>query len=278
MSQTSYSRYFVNAFAGMLADTGYSYTQSRVNGESINVPAGIGMKEGSTEGTALLPTALTSKLAGITVNSMQRNPGDAVSTLVGTDAFLPGNEMNLMTEGAIFVKSEQAVVVGNDVFCRFATSVNTGSLTQKGSFRKDADGVAQVTTGTPTATNSAVYVIRMEVSDTQGRLKTYTFEYQADGSATATEIVTGFKTVMAADTAFSAYVTATGTTTLVLTGASAGIAFTAQSEGDGAVAFAATTPAAATAFSVRGARWLKASDATSSCAVLYFSASVHNAF
>lgn len=278
MSQTSYNRYFVNAFAGMLGDTGPSYVQTRVNGESINVPAGIGMKEGSTEGTALLPSAATSKLAGITVNSKQRNPGDAQSTLSGTDAFLPKNEMNLLTEGAIFVKPEQAVVVGDATWCRFATSVNDGTLTQKGNFRKDADGVAQVTTGTPGASqNDTVFSIRIEVQDSLGRKIPFDFEYLSDGSMTATEVNNAFRTLMAADTEFSAYITATGTATLILTAAAAGISFTATTEGDGTISWAATTPAAPTAFRVRGARWLKGSDSTSGVALLYFSAAVHNA-
>ncbi len=41
MSQTSYLRNLVAAFAGMEGDTGPSYKSSQTNGESANIPAGI---------------------------------------------------------------------------------------------------------------------------------------------------------------------------------------------------------------------------------------------
>lgn len=275
MSQTSYSRSFVNAFSGMLGDSGFKYIQTRVNASGVDLPAGIGVASTSTEGNATVISSAATAIEGIIVNSFARDPGSAGNALTGTNVIKSLNEMNLLSEGAIFVLSEQTVVVTDPVFMRIATSVNTGTLTQKGQFRKDSDGVAQVSTLTPTAVNSTLYVLRVAFDGkAQGTAReSYTFAYTSDGSATATEIVTGFKTVMAADAAFTARVVATGTTTLILTGQVAGEAFTSQAEGDGAIAVAATTPAAPTARRVKAARWLKASDATSKVAMLYFSAS-----
>lgn len=275
MSQTSYSRSFVNAFAGMLGDSGFKYVQTRVNASGVDLPAGIGVKDTTTEGSSDVPATATDALAGIIVNSFARDPGSAGTALSGTNAIKSTNEMNILSEGAIFVKPEQTVAVLDPVFVRIATSVNTGTLVQKGSFRKDSDGVAQVTTGTPTAANSTVYMLRVAFDGKAAGTKreAYNFEYISDGSATATEIVTGFKTAMALDAVFTARVVATGTTTLILTGQTAGEAFTVTSNGDGAWASITTgTPAAPTARACKAARWLKASG-TTGVAMLYFSAS-----
>lgn len=276
MSQTSYSRKFVNAFAGMLGDSGPRYIQTRINGSGSDLPAGIGVKDTTTEQNSDVPSAATDALSGIIVNTFARDPGTGSTALSGTAAIKSGNEMNVLSEGTIFVKPEQTVAIGDLPFVRFATSANTPSLTQKGSFRKDADGAAQVSTGTPTATNSLVYVVRVAFDGkAQGsRPATYEFEYQADASATAAEIVTGLKAVMAADSAFTARVVATGTTTLILTAQTAGEAFTVNSEGDGGISWAATTPPAATARAVKGARFLKPSDSTTGVALMYFSAAL----
>jgi hypothetical protein len=269
MSQTSYSRNFVNAFSGMLGDSGPKYVRTAVNSSGVNLPAGIGVKDDSTEGNATVPAAATDKLAGIVLNSIARDPGSAGSALTGTQAIFAGREMNMLAEGTVFVLTEETVVNTDPVFVRFATG-SGGS--QAGSFRKTADGVAQVTTLTPTAVNSAVSLIRIAFDSGQ----TFEVEYQQDGSATAAEWVTGMKAQIAQDAALSALLATSGTNTLILTGATAGKAFTVTNLGDEAVAVAATTPPAATARQVKGSYWLKGASAAG-VAMMYFSSSVDRA-
>ncbi len=73
--------------------------------------------------------------------------------------------------------------------------------------------VAQVWTLTPTAANDTDY--QLDVPFTDG--VSFTFEVAGDASATATEINDDFRAQMAANAAFSARVTGSGTTTLILT-------------------------------------------------------------
>jgi hypothetical protein len=276
--QTSYSRYQGKPPAGTIGDPGFSRVESWTNGQGADVPAGIAVtKKTSTPGSFDYGTTATDPIIGFLVNSYGRDPGYSGSSLSGTAAIKDGATASVMVEGSIYAAMEQTMTPDDPVFVRFATSVNDGTLTQKGAIRKDADGVAQVSTITPTAVNSAIYALRVETQDPNtNRLRSFTFEYQADGSATATEIVTGFKTVMAADATFTALVVATGTTTLILTGQTAGLAFTAQSEGDGALAVAATTPPAPTARRLKGARVISSGTAADG-GVIYFSAAVEAA-
>ncbi len=162
------------------------------------------------------------------------------------------------------------MAVGDNVYVRFTTN-GTGKL-QLGAIRNDADGVAQVSTGTPTASqDSTVFTVRVGFADAS-----YTFEYTSDGSMTATEVADGLRAAMAADLAFTARVVATGTATLILTGQVAGEAFTPTTSGAGAVTWAATTPPAAHCRRVKGARVLKASSSTAPCLV-YLSVSADTA-
>jgi hypothetical protein len=74
--------------------------------------------------------------------------------------------------------------------------------------------VAQVITVTPTAANTYIYSVT--INDTE-------FSFTSDGSATAAEIVTG---LIALINAGSEPVTASGTSTLILTADEAGVSFT----------------------------------------------------
>lgn len=255
-AQTSYSRNPSAAFAGMLGDSRNHVISSRLNGESSNVPAGVFMAQG-TEGKAASLAAATDKLCGIVLNSFARNPGDSALSLSGTEAYGPKAIMPICEEGPVWVVCEEAMAIGDDVYVRYSTN-GTGKLIV-GAVRNDPDGVAQVTTVTPTAANSTEYSLRVQLSNG----KSYTFSMVGDGSASATEIVTGLKTAMAADAAFTAAVVATGTTTLILTGQVAGDAFVVSEVSDGVLAVVATTPPAAHCRKVKGARVdVSSSDAT----------------
>lgn len=100
---------------------------------------------------------------------------------------------------------------------------------------------ANVWTGTPTVTNSVLYVVDIQFNGTQTTLK-----YTSDGSAADTEIVAGLKAqLLLFNTATGPLygITATSaTTTLVLTGPSDGRSFTPSSVGSaGANAWVETT-------------------------------------
>jgi hypothetical protein len=261
---TAYGTGYGLPFAGQISPSSGVRVEAWVNGQGADVPAGVAVAKTATENSAALPAASTDVVAGFIVNSFARNP----TALTTGKAVIAGDEMNVLSEGAIYVDVEQTMTVADPVYVRY--SANGGS-TQLGKVRKDADGVAEVHTVTPTAVNSQVYVLRVTVGGVP-----YTFEYQADGSATATEIVTGFKTAMAADAAFTALVVATGTTTLILTGQVAGQAFTVLQVGDGVLADVTTTPAAAHAARCKGARVLKGGSSTVP-ALIYFSASAEAA-
>lgn len=146
----------------------------------------------------------------------------------------------VLKEGAVWMVAENTVTPGSKVYVRHTANGSPGASDGIGRVRSDADAVAQVQTLTPTATNGAIYVVR--VAFVSGEV--YEFEAVGDGSATATEIVTSLKAAMAADAGFTARIVATGTTTLILTAQNASLdVSTAASAGDGAIAVVNTTPA-----------------------------------
>ncbi|RKI32161.1 hypothetical protein D7Y27_36545 [Corallococcus sp. AB004] len=103
---------------------------SRFNAEATAaIPWGVLVAEdtASAQGVKLLAAA-TDKVAGVTVYSA-RHGYEAYS---GT-GLKPKEILNVLAQGAVLVRVEQAVVKGDRAFARFA---GTG---QKGAFRKDAD-------------------------------------------------------------------------------------------------------------------------------------------
>jgi hypothetical protein len=273
MSQTSYSRVFVNAFAGMLGDSAFKYIQTRVNANSGQLPAGVAVKDTGTDDMADVVGASTDKVSGFIVNSFARDPGSASTSLTGSNAILPNNEMPILSEGTLFVKPENSITHGSDVYVRFAS----GTGTQLGALRSNRDGVAQVTTVTPTAAATTLYVLRIAFGDaSMGGAGNGVWEISTltpSSGETATTIVTSLKAAIAADAALSALLAASGTATLILTGATAGQAFTVTSLGDGTLSVAATTPPAATCRPLKAARMLH-DQGTSGVQLMYFSAAV----
>ncbi len=261
--QTSYSRDPSAAFAGMLGDARPSVISSRANGESANVPAGIFMKQSSTEGAALLLTAATEKLAGIVLNTFARNPGDVSVTLSGTDAYATKVEMPILEEGSAWVVCEEAMAVADSVYVRF--SANGAGKLVVGAIRNDSDGVAQVTTVTPGASqNTTLFTIRVSFAD-----RDYEFTTVSDGSMSATEVCDATRVAMAADTAFTARCVASGSATLILTGQVAGEAFEVSNDGTGTITVTATTPPAVHCRKVKGARVDVAASAAGVCKIVF---------
>jgi hypothetical protein len=259
MPQISYLQQALAGYAGELADNGENDILSYRNDETVDMPLGVFAAQNTTVGKergAKLPASSTDKLVGLIINTMARNV-----TGLTTGSYKSLDPVPMLARGRAFVSPEQSVKPTDDVYVRFAPSINTPALVQLGAVRKDADGALGVLTITPTAANGAIYILRVEVTRPSGAVVDFEFEYIGDGSATADEIVTGLKTEMLANAEFSALVTASGTVTLILTGVSAGQVFVAQSMGDGVLAVVTTTPAAPTARLAKGARFMDAAAA-----------------
>lgn len=271
--QSSYSRSFDAAFAGQPGDSGYKRDSSSTNSTGSAIPAGIGVCQATAAGELKLPDSATAKLLGIVLNTFARNPGDAAVSLSGTAAVADKASANLREQGAVYVVVEEAVTVADAVYMRH-TANGAGKL-QLGAFRNDLDGVAQVTTVTPAASqNTTLFTLRVTFPDA----KDFEFTVVSDGSMTATEVCDALRVAMAADAVFTARVVATGTATLILTGQLAGEAFEVANDGTGTyTSITATTAAASTCRLVKGARFLTAA-AAAGVAMLYIDIAVDRAF
>lgn len=87
----------------------------------------------------------------------------------------------------------------------------------KSAYKKQAKvaETAQVSTGTPTAANSTYYWVTITQNVVDGKNYTNTYSYESDATATATEICDGIRNAINKDAQVK--VTASGTTTLILT-------------------------------------------------------------
>lgn len=254
MPQTSVSASMPKAFPGMKGDSRKDgHDRSYYNSEaSAEMPFGICVAQGSADDAAILPAAASAKLVGVIIHSHTYDS----RVDFGTTGLKPKTTLSVMSKGSIWVLVEQAVTRGDIGYVRIGTSANDGTKTQKGAWRKDADGTARVITVTPTAANDTDYGLRVSVGDDD-----FTFNVRSDASATATEIADAFRTQMAANAEFTALITASGTTTLVLTAAVAGVDFSAENAGPGTLGIVSTTAAAPSAVQAAGTRFLTSASA-----------------
>lgn len=242
MSQTAYNQNLAIGRAGMLADNRNRVVVSAVS-PSDDIAVGVAVVRGTADRDALLPTTaagITGAFKGITIVDLSvENIRDAVTTT--PPHFPAGEALPLLQKGAVYVLVEENVTPASPVYARFATGIADNTKVQKGAFRGSPDGTAQVATLTPTAVNSTQYWV-----DVNGVV----YSYVSDSSATATEIVTGFKTAMSADP----LVNATGTTTLILTAKTAGLPFNVTADPN--MAIVATQANVQTAALVPAARYI----------------------
>lgn len=200
----------------------------------------------STDPQALpikLPNSASDVLLGLAMHTHFFESSYFPQTPVSKPAYPAGQAVNVARKGRFWVKVEEAVTAGDQAYIRY----NADGL-GNGAWRKSLDGAAQVITYTPTAVNDYAYSVSVG---------NYTYTYQGDGSATATEIGDAFRTLINADTALHG-VTASGTTTLILTGA-AGASFTYSASAN--MAAAVTTAAAPEAMQFPNARFLSSASA-----------------
>lgn len=240
---------------------------------SVAIPFGCMSVRDADDLKAKLPTSAAEVLA-----ACKGSGGVAVAThaIVSADGsndpsvatFPIGKEFAQLKKGPVFVLVEQDVTQGDQAFIRYAnhvaaqnaTYLANGNADQKGAFRKDYDGTAQVATATPTAVNSTRYA--MELLDENNKVIGYA-EYLSDSSATATEIVTG----LVASFGSVPEVVFSGTATLIVTAAVAGVPFTLRNTGDGTVAIVATQANVASAAPAPGC-YYKSSALAGSLAVV----------
>jgi hypothetical protein len=144
MPQTDYSLSQPVAFPGQLADLTFKRITTAVNKQAAAIPFGVGVTKTTGDGNYKLPAAAGDKVYGIAVHSHdydQRN-------LTGAQGVDIDQDFNLLEEGVVYVKVEEAVVDGDPVFVRYASGAGG---TQLGSFRKSAD------TATAGAVKGAIY-------------------------------------------------------------------------------------------------------------------------
>lgn len=193
---------------------------------SVAVPFGCLSVRDNDDLKAKLPTSAAEVLSACKGSGGIATATNAIISSDGpNDPTIPtfpiGKEFAQLKKGPVFVLVEQDVTQGQQAFVRFANSPNTvdGTRNQKGSFRADFDGTAQVDTITPTAVNSTPY--SMEIQDLNGRV-IGSAAYVSDSSATAAEIVAGLIAALGVVPG----VTLSGTNTLILTSSVVGQGFT----------------------------------------------------
>lgn len=250
MSQTAYTIVAADAFPGLL-DMNFQNPDivSRFNEEVTKIGFGLMVRQGTAAEQLQNFSAAGQDALGVTVHAHTEK---ATGTGIAAEIVASGGKGGVLRRGRIWVATEEAIAITDGVFFRHTAS---GGNTVIGRFRTDLDGVAEVTTLTPTAVNDTQYGVRVVIAGTA-----YSFNVTGDASATATEINDDFRTQMAADLVFTALVVATGTTTLILTGQTAGQELDVTDTGAGVMAIVETTPPAPTAEDLSTqARWMTAS-------------------
>ena len=138
--QTTISNTIAPAFAGMLADNSESDIITRTNSEAtLEMPFGIIVAKGATDGTALLPVTIDDELIGVVLHSHAYEPDSATSPGdLGLVGLKPKAGLNILWRGRCWVAVEQAVNQYDPVFVRF--QANGAGKLQLGAVRKDSDG------------------------------------------------------------------------------------------------------------------------------------------
>jgi len=110
--QSSYSRTMTAAYAGMLADDGEHDIIPMLNSEaSASIPFGVGVKKGTGDSDALLPSAETDEIVGFTVHGHNYTIGTTTSDLDSNGDMRPGCVMNVLRKGRIWVTARKGAVV-----------------------------------------------------------------------------------------------------------------------------------------------------------------------
>lgn len=122
--QTSVSATSDVAFPGLVGDNTAEDSRSLLNEEaSAEIPFGMMVAKGSTEGGALKVAANTDKLVGVVRHG--HNYSKAPNGELGTTGLKPGVTMMIHTDGPIWVLVDESVAVGDAVRVRGDTNSST---------------------------------------------------------------------------------------------------------------------------------------------------------
>lgn len=119
------------------------------------------------------------------------------------------------------VLAEPGITTGTDEYKAALAAFSQSPKPTTVKIGKSLSKVAQVDTITPTAVNTTHYIVTI----TPDHAVAQVFDYTSDGSTTVSEIVAGLIALINASATYPAGVTATGTTTLILTANVAGQPF-----------------------------------------------------
>jgi len=112
------------------AETNLSLTNDVAFIANANIPFGLAVAQGTQDNEGRLLAATSDKVVGISVFTHADNVNNGVA------GYAAQAVMSLLTEGAIWVKPEEAVVAGDPVYVRAVA----GGTERAGAFRKSADG------------------------------------------------------------------------------------------------------------------------------------------
>jgi hypothetical protein len=249
--QSSYSFYPKKAFAGMLADIGLKRMAGYLN-PNVALYIGCLAVRDAADGEAKHPVAASdistlNKILGVVAHAhnYESNVGDGLAPHYNVN-----QAVNVLRQGTIWVQPEQVVTPNDPVYVRFANGIADVTKIQKGSFRKDPDGTAQITTLTPTANVNDGFMV--SILDRFGN-EVASVAYESGASTTAAAIVTGLKLALGTVPG----ITLSGSSTLVLTSAVAGAGFSVNVSAN--LAAVATQPNVQSAELLPNAKWLNSS-------------------
>lgn len=240
------------------SNPGTHLTQTATQSPVVStLPLGVGMV--STDGAiASRPSAVTDLLAGV----VKRGRGIEGRDDNSAEFHQAGDTLELLTEGDVFVESEQDVTNENaPVYMRV---VATGDEVL-GAFRASPDGAAQTNTVTPVA-DQAQYAFELGF-----RGQHYTAMYQpTDGTTTVADAIDGL--FDAIGTIPGLTITDTGTTLQIVTAAGESLdylrntAWNADAEAASTVVVIGTAGVDCVLIPRSRAKWLKPASGTTSAA------------
>lgn len=101
-------------------------THSAINATGVDMPIGIAVARGTTDGSAIVPTATTNDLIGVVlVANYEKAPGQS--------AVIPaGRTLSYITQGEIYVNAVTTVTPADSVFV-IVTGADAGKFTKTSS-------------------------------------------------------------------------------------------------------------------------------------------------
>lgn len=211
-----------------------------------------------------LPQNASAVLAGISLRDMSVARGTSLLS-AATNDYPIGSMVAVREQGGVpMVNVGDATAQAGDPVYVVVSTTGGDAL---GEARSDRDGTADVWTATPTAANATVYALQIHFPawDGEDAVTILVPPVTSDGSGTATEICDALRVNINAISALTDLLTASGTTTLVLTGDTLGRPFivTDAAEAGEWASITHTTTAAQYTMRADRARWREVTPAES---------------